>query len=434
EGDGVLVASSHSFDLTQKNLLAPLLVGGCVHLGVEPFDAQGLLEQIEQQGPRWLNLAPSAFHALIEADQGRGSLSRLSRVMLGGEPIQVGRLQQMAQPRPQVVNNYGPTECADVVAWQALSPEHGVDEVVPLGRAVRNTQMYVLDERQQLLPLGVVGEICVAGVGVGRGYLHQPQLTEERFVADPFSEEAGARMYKTGDLGRWLADGTLEYLGRNDFQVKIRGFRIELGEIEAKLAALGAEEAGDVVVLAREDQPGDKRLVAYYTGTASAEQLRAQAEATLPSYMVPAACVQLASLPLNPNGKLDRKALPAPDEQAWSRRAYEAPQGEVEATLAALWAELLQLERVGRHDNFFELGGHSLMAVQLMSRMRVTFGVELPLSTLFDTPSLTELAHAVLQASAAQYEAQDIAQAMAQLEGLSEEEIAALLAQDADEA
>ncbi|MEO3715965.1 phosphopantetheine-binding protein, partial [Roseateles flavus] len=191
---------------------------------------------------------------------------------------------------------------------------------------------------------------------------------------------------------------------------------------------------GDVVVLAREDQPGDKRLVTYYTGTASAEQLRAQAEATLPSYMVPAAYVQLASLPLNPNGKLDRKALPAPDEQAWSRRAYEAPQGEVETTLAAIWAELLQLERVGRHDNFFELGGHSLMAVQLMSRMRVTFGVELPLSTLFDTPSLTELAHAVLQASAAQFEAQDIAQAMAQLDGLSEEEIAALLAQDADEA
>uniref|UniRef100_UPI0022B4C664 condensation domain-containing protein n=1 Tax=Pelomonas sp. BJYL3 TaxID=2976697 RepID=UPI0022B4C664 len=299
---------------------------------------------------------------------------------------------------PQVVNNYGPTECADVVAWQALSPEHGVDEVVPLGRAVRNTQLYVLDERQQLLPLGVVGEICVAGVGVGRGYLHQPQLTEERFVADPFSEEAGARMYKTGDLGRWLPDGTLEYLGRNDFQVKIRGFRIELGEIEAKLAALGAEEAGDVVVLAREDQPGDKRLVAYYTGTASAEQLRAQAEATLPSYMVPAACVQLASLPLNPNGKLDRKALPAPDEQAWSRRAYEAPQGEVEATLAAIWAELLQIERVGRHDNFFELGGHSLMAVSLIERMRRA-GLGADVRTLFNAPTVAELAAATGQGS-----------------------------------
>uniref|UniRef100_UPI0022B4F13B condensation domain-containing protein n=1 Tax=Pelomonas sp. BJYL3 TaxID=2976697 RepID=UPI0022B4F13B len=234
------------------------------------------------------------------------------------------------------------------------------------------------------------------GDGVARGYLNQPQLTEERFVADPFSEEAGARMYKTGDLGRWLADGTIEYLGRNDFQVKIRGFRIELGEIEAKLAALGAEDAGDVVVLAREDgagdQPGGKRLVAYYTGTASAEQLRAQAQATLPSYMVPAAYVQLASLPLTPNGKLDRKALPAPDEQAWSRRAYEAPQGEVEATLAALWAELLQIERVGRHDNFFELGGHSLLAVQLASRVRKSLGLELPLAELFAHPELAALA------------------------------------------
>ncbi|WP_269633997.1 AMP-binding protein, partial [Pelomonas sp. BJYL3] len=223
----------------------------------------------------------------------------------------------------------------------------------------------------------------------------QPQLTEERFVADPFSEEAGARMYKTGDLGRWLADGTIEYLGRNDFQVKIRGFRIELGEIEAKLAALGAEEAGDVVVLAREDgagdQPGGKRLVAYYTGHATAEQLRAQAQATLPSYMVPAAYVQLGSLPLTPNGKLDRKALPAPDEQAWSRRAYEAPQGEVEATLAAIWAELLQIERVGRHDNFFELGGHSLMAVSLIERMRRE-GLHADVRDLFTAPTLAELA------------------------------------------
>ncbi|WP_269634008.1 condensation domain-containing protein, partial [Pelomonas sp. BJYL3] len=193
-----------------------------------------------------------------------------------------------------------------------------------------------------------------------------------------------------------LADGTIEYLGRNDFQVKIRGFRIELGEIEAKLAALGAEEAGDVVVLAREDQPGDKRLVTYYTGHATAEQLRAQAQATLPSYMVPAAYVQLSALPLTPNGKLDRKALPAPDEQAWSRRAYEAPQGEVEATLAAIWAELLQIERVGRHDNFFELGGHSLLAVQLASRLREACGAELPLNAMFEQPVLCEMAQQVL--------------------------------------
>ena len=237
------------------------------------------------------------------------------------------------------------------------------------------------------MPVGVVGELYIGGAGVARGYLNQPELTAERFIADPFSAEPGARMYRTGDLGRWLDDGNIEFLGRNDFQVKIRGFRIELGEVEARLR----EYAGiqDAVVLAREDTPGDKRLVAYYTvvntdsleeGVLRAEKLRAHLSATLPEYMVPAAYVQLVSLPLTVNGKLDRKALPEPGGDAYASRGYEAPQGEIETTLAAIWADVLKIERVGRQDNFFELGGHSLLVVRTISQLRQALSLEVRLA------------------------------------------------------
>ena len=245
------------------------------------------------------------------------------------------------------------------------------------------------------MPVGVAGELYIGGAGVARGYLNRPELTAERFVADPFAGEPGARMYRTGDLGRWLADGNIEFLGRNDFQVKIRGFRIELGEIEARLV----EHAGvrEAVVVAREDSAGDKRLVAYYTGGCGAGRggsAGACWRRCLPEYMVPAAYVRLESLPLTPNGKLDRKALPAPDGDAYAARGYEAPQGEMEETLARLWAEVLKLERVGRHDNFFELGGHSLLAVTLIERMRRD-GLQVDVRTLFATPTLAGLAAAV---------------------------------------
>ena len=218
-------------------------------------------------------------------------------------------------------------------------------------------------------------------------------------MADPFAGQPGARMYKTGDLGRWLADGTIEFLGRNDFQVKIRGFRIELGEIEARLAAHG--QVREAVVVAREDSAGDKRLAAYYTGgeELGAEVLRAHLAAALPDYMVPAAYVKLDALPLTPNGKLDRKALPAPGGEAYATRGYEAPVGEAEETLARLWAELLKLERVGRHDNFFELGGHSLLAVQLVSRLRQALNIEAPLTALFARPVLADFAAGLAQAA-----------------------------------
>ncbi|SMC30006.1 amino acid adenylation domain-containing protein, partial [Andreprevotia lacus DSM 23236] len=388
--DHILLLSSHSFDLTQKNIWGPLRVGGQLHLGVEPFLPEAILQQIKDEGITWLNMAPSAFHALVDTDA--SALQGLRTVVLGGEPIQTAKLKQIPAPRPRFINSYGPTECSDVVSWYVLNDNlDQYSQSVPLGRPVRHDRLYILNEQQQATPIGVVGEICVGGIGVGIGYFNQPELTAERFIPNPFSTNTDAKLYKTGDLGRWLADGTIEYLGRNDFQVKLRGFRIELGEIEAKLGT--AQDIQEVAVLAREDSPGDKRLVAYYVGALDAEALRAHASAQLPAYMVPAAYVQLEFFPLTPNGKLDRKALPAPSGDAWVSRGYEAPVGQIEETLATLWADLLKVERVGRQDNFFELGGHSLLAVSLIERMRQA-GLHAEVSTLLSSANLRELAAA----------------------------------------
>ncbi|WP_152989695.1 condensation domain-containing protein, partial [Burkholderia pseudomallei] len=295
---------------------------------------------------------------------------------------------------------YGPTECTVDATLARITAEHAPH----IGGPLANVRAYVLNERLSPAPVGVRGELYIGGAGVARGYLNRPELTRERFIDDPFV--AGGRLYRTGDLARWRTDGSLEYLGRNDFQVKIRGFRIELGEIEAQLAKVtGVRE---VVVLARDsaadtDQNADpnasatansseKRLVAYYTGDADVAALRAQAAQHLPSYMVPSAYVRLDAWPLTPNGKLDRRALPAPADDAYARAEYEAPRGAREEALAAIWRDLLHVERVSRHDNFFELGGHSLLAVQLVSRLRQALSVEVALSTVFDAPVLSALA------------------------------------------
>ncbi len=272
---------------------------------------------------------------------------------------------------------------------------------MPIGRPIANTRIYLLDGHGQPVPFGAVGELYIGGAGVARGYLNRPDLTAERFLADPFSGKAGARMYRSGDLARYLPDGNLEFLGRNDDQVKIRGFRIEPGEIAARL--LEHELVGDAAVVAHADAAGDKRLVAYVVakttdgsaeadGAGLAASLRAHLGGLLPDYMVPSAFVRLDALPLTVNGKLDRKALPVPDDDAYARRAYEAPQGEIETLLAGIWAELLGVERVGRHDNFFELGGHSLLAVRVLVRLTEALAVELPLAMLFAKPTLADLA------------------------------------------
>ena len=284
---------------------------------------------------------------------------------------------------------------------------------IPLGVPIGNTRIYILDARLQPTPIGVAGEIYIGGDGVARGYLKRPELTEERFLSDPFSRERGARMYKTGDLGRWQEDGTIEFVGRNDFQVKIRGYRIELGEIEARLTEHAG--VGQAVVVMREDTAGDKRLVAYYTCMKEtergigAEELRSHLSAMLPEYMVPAAYAHLDALPLTPNGKLDRRALPVPEADAYAAQGYEAPQGEMEEKLAQIWAEALGVDRVGRHDNFFDLGGHSLLVVRMVTRLRQTFGVEVTIRDLFTYPRFSSFIERIINLQLQQFAPEDLA-------------------------
>ena len=285
---------------------------------------------------------------------------------------------------------YGPTESTTYATTHEVRALADGADSVPIGRPISNTQVHVLDAHLQPVPLGVAGEICIGGDGVALGYLNRPALTAEKFVADPFN--GGALLYRTGDLGRWTADGLLECIGRNDDQVKIRGFRIELGEIEARLGTLAAIQ--DVVVLAREDVPGDKRLVAYFTWAAKPleiDQLRAHLLEQLPEYMLPSAYVALARLPLTANGKVDRKALPVPPLQALVSREFEAPADDLEHALALHWAEVLKLEQVGRHDSFFELGGHSLLAIRLVSLLEEA-GLSVSLAELFQHANVAAVA------------------------------------------
>jgi acyl-coenzyme A synthetase/AMP-(fatty) acid ligase len=346
-----------------------------------------------------LNQTPSAFRQLVQADLARPKAELALRyVIFGGEALELQSLrpwfERHGDERPLLVNMYGITETTVHVTYRPIrlaDLDSGQGSVI--GEPIPDLRVYILDAHQQPVPLGVAGELYVGGAGVARGYLNRAELTAQRFVADPFTPANGSRLYRTGDLARRLANGDIEYLGRIDDQVKIRGHRIELGEIEAALSQHPAVR--ETVVLAREDSPGEKRLVAYVVSTDApadlSERLRAHLRERLPEYMVPAAFVALEALPLTPNGKVDRRALPAPDGAAYTTRGYEAPVGEVEAKLARIWAEVLKLERVGRHDNFFELGGHSLLATQVATRVRGALGVELPLRELFAAPMIADL-------------------------------------------
>uniref|UniRef100_UPI0005728D3E non-ribosomal peptide synthetase n=1 Tax=Burkholderia pseudomallei TaxID=28450 RepID=UPI0005728D3E len=442
---------SYGFDFSVWELWGALLHGG--RLVIVPTEVtrtpSAFFALLCAEGVTVLNQTPSAFQALMSAQEEReeaalkadvdaeaeaaGNIERanvvahrLRYVIFGGEALEPRTLASWYArhgERTQLVNMYGITETTVHVTYCALRAEDAMRlGASPIGVRIPDLQLYVLDDRREPVPMGVTGELYVGGAGVARGYLNRPELTRERFIDDPFV--AGGRLYKTGDLARWRTDGSLEYLGRNDFQVKIRGFRIELGEIEAQLAKVtGVRE---VVVLARDSasevhdsatehatpnalSPSpetstataaatatatapEKRLVAYYTGDADVVALRAQAAQHLPSYMVPSAYVRLDAWPLTPNGKLDRRALPAPADDAYARAEYEAPRGAKEEALAAIWRELLHVERVSRHDNFFELGGHSLLAVQLVSRLRQALSGEVALGTGFDAPGLSALA------------------------------------------
>jgi amino acid adenylation domain-containing protein len=398
ECDAFLQRTSISFDASAWELWTPLSLGGrLVLLGEDKQrDIHSTLQEVIKQQVTIAQLVPSLLAALSNAQA--IATAHLRYLFCGGEPLGSKLLAACRPLAEHVVNLYGPTEATiDATAWQANNDVVG--STAPIGRPIANTRIYLLDRLGQPVPLGAVGELYIGGAGVARGYLNRPDLTAERFLRDPFSPVADARMYRTGDLARYLPDGNLEFLGRNDHQVKLRGFRIELGEIEAQLSH--HPFVREVTVLAADDRQGGKRLIAYVVATTDATEelatiLRGHLAGRLPDYMVPAAFVRIEAMPLTPNGKLDRRALPAPDDDAYARQSYEAPQGDIEQAIADIWQELLGVERVGRHDHFFELGGHSLMAVQLISRLRSDYDIAVPLSSIFTSPCLDEFSEIVL--------------------------------------
>jgi len=387
--DVLLAVTTLAFDIAGLELHLPLSRGARIVLASrdDAADADGLARLLERHAVTVMQATPATWRLLLNNGwRGRAGLT----VLCGGEALPAELASRLAGLGGAVWNLYGPTE---TTIWSTRARIDGAPggPTTSIGRPIANTRIYLLDGMGQPVPLGVAGEIHIGGVGVARGYLNRPELTAERFIDSPFVP--GDRLYKTGDLGRYLPDGSIEFLGRNDFQVKLRGFRIELGEIEARLAEHpGVREA---VVLARADGTGETGLVAYYIPGVGTEpeiaDLKAYLAALLPDYMVPAAYLQLETWPLTPNGKLDRKALPAPDGAAYATRGYVAPVGSAEQALAELWSEVLGVEKVGRHDSFFDLGGHSLMATRLVSRIRATIGLDLPLRLLFEAPSIQQI-------------------------------------------
>ncbi|MFF0745875.1 amino acid adenylation domain-containing protein [Streptomyces sp. NPDC004111] len=392
--DRLLAVTTVGFDIAGLELFLPLLNGAAVVLASRDTvrDAPALARLLRESGATAMQATPSLWHALAEADGIPAGL----RVLVGGEALPAPLARTLAAGGRSVTNLYGPTE---TTVWSTACAVDA-DGDVSIGGPIANTRVYVLDQGLRPAPAGVAGELYIAGAGLARGYHHRRALTSERFVADPFGP-AGTRMYRTGDLVRRRTDGTLEYLGRTDFQVKVRGFRIELGEIETVLAEHPNVARSAVVV--REDTPGDKRLVAYAVAAPDRRVdhavLRRHMGAALPEYMVPTAFVTLDALPLTPNGKLDRAALPAPAYGVESAgRAPRTPQEEI---LCGLFAEVLGVARITVDEDFFARGGHSLLALRLMTRIRATFGVELPVRQLFETPTVSGLAALVATGDAA---------------------------------
>ncbi|WPB76076.1 amino acid adenylation domain-containing protein [Archangium violaceum] len=430
EADRVGQASNASFDAATFELWGALLNGARV-VGVPKdiaLEAKALGEHLERTRINVLFVTTALFNQV--ARERPQSFSVLRQLHFGGEasdPKWVREVLQKGAPG-KLLHVYGPTESTTFATWYLVQQAPEGSTTIPIGGALSNTTLYVLDRHGQPVPVGVPGELYIGGEGLAWGYLHRPELTAEKFVPNPFSTQPGERLYRTGDVVRWLPEGSLEFVGRVDAQVKVRGFRIELGEVESTL--VGHPGVGEAVVMVREDTPGDKRLVGYVVAREGqgleVAELKGYLKDKLPDYMVPAALVKLDKLPLNPNGKVDRKALPVPD-QAQSSQEYVAPRNDTERMLTELWAEILGVPRVGIHDNFFDLGGHSLLATQALSRIRSTFQVELPLRDFFGEPTVANIAVKILNEQASQVDTAELERMMAELEQLSGEEAEALL-------
>jgi amino acid adenylation domain-containing protein len=387
-GMRTLQFSSFGFDASCYEIFNTLLSAGCLVmcnkdalLSTESFSELVNKHKVE------LAVIPPSFQQVVV-----NVLGTIKTIVSAGEPLNAAVGERIQWQGTRLINAYGPTE-STVCATLTDEPIR-IDGVMVIGKPISNTTIHIVNDLGELSPVGIYGEICIGGAQVARGYLNQPELTAEKFIADIYSEEASARLYKTGDIGRWLADGNIEYLGRKDDQVKVRGYRIELGEIESVLQQSSLVK--HAVVLAKDDQQGNKRLVAYVTVTEEANTtvLQQYLQNRLPEYMVPRQWVEMESFPLTPNGKIDKRALPDADHYA-IKRAYVAPRTETEAQLAAIWQELLGIEKVGIHDNFFELGGHSLLGMRVLSHFRREHGGGFSIRDVFNYPTIAELSQQV---------------------------------------
>jgi amino acid adenylation domain-containing protein len=410
EGQGAPVHSPLGFDLTVTSLLAPLLAGRPVVLSVEGHAIDGLVALLRATGDFGLVKLTPAHMQLLGRTASREEAASWARVyVIGGEALHWRDLAFWREhaPAARLINEYGPTETVVGCCVYEVGGGEREDGIVPIGRPIANTEIYLLDEQWRLAPLGVAGELCIGGDGVARGYFGRPDLTAERFVPHPFSDAPGARLYRSGDLARYRGNGVIEYLGRTDSQVKVRGYRIELGEIEASLK--GQAGVHECVVTALEDAAGERRLVAYVVGEQGRRPeegaMRAYLQTRLPDYMLPAMFVVLDQLPLTRNGKVDRRALPAPGQSDAVSKAYVAPRDLLELQLAHVWEELLGRRNVGARDDFFQLGGHSMLAARLVTRIDQLFGVQLPLNVLFHDATVEHLAALIRQKAEPQMQA-----------------------------
>jgi amino acid adenylation domain-containing protein len=391
-----------SFDVAFQEIFSTWCCGGTLVLIDEALrrDPEALLAFVSEQRVERLFLPFAALQNLCAAAGHLGaSVPSLREVITAGEQLKVTdaiRRFFAAHADCALVNQYGPTESHVVSAFGLSGSSERWPALPPIGRPIANAKLYLLDRRRQPVPIGVPGELYIGGVSLARGYLDRPELTSERFVPDPFSQDANARLYRTGDLARYLPDGNIDYIGRSDHQIKIRGFRVEPGEIEAALR--GHPLVREAFVAAREDDAGERRLVAYVisdAGATSPDELNALLRRTLPDYMIPSGLVFLDAFPLTPNGKVDRAALPAPDGRARTSSEYAPPHTDTERRLAEIWTKVLGTEDIGINDNFFALGGHSLMAVRLFAQIERKLGVRLPLSALFESATIAGLAEFV---------------------------------------
>ncbi|MDZ8262377.1 amino acid adenylation domain-containing protein [Nostoc sp. ChiQUE01b] len=421
--------STFAADLGNTAIFPALSTGGCLHIISQEraSDPEALADYFHRHPIDCLKIVPSHLAALLASSPQKSILPRQC-LILGGEPLSWNLIEtiQRRKPNCQILNHYGPTETTvgalTYLVELSTNPKSQIQNLksstVPLGRPLANTQIYVLDERLQPVPIGMPGELYINGTGLSRGYLNRPELTAQRFMTNPFSQENGARLYKTGDLVRYLGDKNLEFIGRVDHQVKIRGFRIELGEIEVTLQQHSAVQ--EIVVLVTQEALDNKRLVAYIVLTSKFQVLKQNLHSTLiselrsfclqklPEYMIPSVFVFLKALPLTSNGKVNRQALPAPEHtRPELEQLYVAPRTLIEKQLAEIWAKVLGLEQVGIHDSFFDLGGHSLLVTQLLAKVRKAFQVELSLRNFFDTPTIANLAKTVEKKQGVDLDADD---------------------------